>query len=126
MILQLTSKPKMPVMGKFAAVAIQLEVDEGILFRSMKFPVEGTVCVPVIPNALVHDVVRNAHLSTGLGNWQMMYRLKRNCGYFPGIASTCNGYLEKCTTCKVADGTKGGRTPPICSGYPKWSMKQGC
>ena len=38
-IMRLTSEPKLPVTGKFAAVAAQLEVDEGVLFRSVKLPI---------------------------------------------------------------------------------------
>ena len=122
-IMRLTSEPKLPVTGKFTAVTAQLEVDECVLFRSVKLPIEGTVCVPVIPDALVKDVLRNAHASTGHGNWHAMYRLIRSRAYFPGIASKCNEFVVGCSRCKAADWTKGDSAPPTRPDIPcgPWS-----
>ena len=89
----------------------------------MKLPIEGIVCVAVIPDALVQDVIRNAHASTGHGNWQTMYRLIRSHAYFPGIASECNEFVAGCSKCKAADCTKGDHAPPTRPDIPSrpWS-----
>lgn len=80
--------------------------------------------VPVIPDALVNNVVQSAHHSSGHGNWQTMYYIIRSRAYFPGIASACNEFVTQCSTCKAANPAKSRHAvPPTRSDIPSgpWS-----
>ncbi|XP_065182720.1 uncharacterized protein LOC135813558 [Sycon ciliatum] len=111
------------VTAPYAAAASQLEIDDGVLVRSIKLPVEGLVRVPVVPQSLVADVVSNAHQISGHASWEVMYRMIRSRCFFPGIASACHQHVDSCTQCKSASGRKGARAAPTRADIPgsPWS-----
>ena len=94
---------QLPLTGRYAAVGSQLEVSDGVLFRSVKLPVEGTVRVPVIAESLVDVVVGRAHDSSGHANWQTMYKVIRSRAYFPGIASAYHDFVKLCLRSSAAE-----------------------
>ena len=109
---------QLPLTGRYAAVGSKLEVSDGVLFRSVKLPVEGTVRVPVIAESLVDTVVERAHDSSGHANWQTMYKVICSRDYFPGIASACHDFVAQCSKCKAASPERGNSAAPTRSDIP--------
>ena len=96
-----------PVPADFAKVRSQLAIEDGVLLRSVKLPVDGVVSVPVIPDVLIPDVLKAAHCNSGHAAWDTMYEMIRSCCYFPGIAAACQEYVAECTQCATANPRKG-------------------
>ena len=113
----------LPVLNRFSTVRKQLVIDNGLLVRSVKLPLDRTVQVPVVPEQLVADVVRRAHDISGHGSWETMYRMIRSRCYFPGIATACSEFVEQCTKCTAANPRKGPSVPPTQADIPgrPWS-----
>ena len=50
----------------------QLILQNDVLIRSVKLPLDGTVVVPVVPDTLRGDVLQSAHVNSGRGSWETM------------------------------------------------------
>ena len=53
-------KEDMPVLGQYTKVQAQL-VENGVLFHSVKLPVDGLVSVPAEPEVLIARLLEAAH-----------------------------------------------------------------
>ena len=113
----------LPVVGQYASMSSQLVIEDGVLLRSIKPPIEGMVRVPVVPEFIVADVVRSTHLVSGHGNWETMYRMIRSRCFFPAIASACVKFVAECTQCKAANPQSGIPAAPTRADIPgrPWS-----
>ena len=78
-----------PLPGSFSRMKSQLVVDDGLLCRSVKLPVDGEVVVPVIPATLEQQALRGVHETAGHCTWSSMHDLLRAECYFPGMAKAC-------------------------------------
>ena len=112
-----------PLPWSFSRMKSQLVVDDGLLCRSVKLPVDGEVVVPVIPATLEQQALRGVHETAGHCTWSSMHDLLRAECYFPGMAKACREYVDTCARCRAA--CPGGATsvPPTraaVSGRP-WS-----
>ncbi|XP_065177095.1 uncharacterized protein LOC135806835 [Sycon ciliatum] len=96
-----------PLPSEYRNVRTQLLLDDGVLYRSVKSPVDGIVIVPVVPAALVSAVVSNAHEVSGHGSWEKMYYMLRQCCFFPGLASVCQSFVSQCLQCSAANPRRG-------------------
>ncbi|XP_065195653.1 uncharacterized protein LOC135827058 [Sycon ciliatum] len=97
---------------EFIKVRDQLLVDDGMLVRSIKLPIDGLVSVPVIPTSLQHAVVSSVHVNSGHGNWRMMYDLLRSKCYFPCMSSLCLEFVRHCQACVSASSKSGPTADP--------------
>ena len=116
--------------AEFIKVRDQLLVDDGMLVRSIKLPIDGLVSVPVIPTSLQHAVVSSVHTSlqhavvssvhvnSGHGNWQMMYDLLRSKCYFPCVSSLCLEFVRQCQACVSASIKSGPTADPARPDFP--------
>lgn len=107
-----------PVVPAYAKVRSQLVVEHGVLYRSVKLPIEGIVTVPALPESLVGEAVRSAHEATGHASWQTVYAMLRAQCYFPAIASQCEEFVKTCSKCSAANPTAGPSAPPTRSDIP--------
>ena len=82
------------IYGLFRQMRDQLLVEDGVLKRSTKLPVEGLVSVPVIPSTLQSSVIKTAHVNSGHANWETMYTMLRSRCWFPGMASKCQEHVQ--------------------------------
>ena len=99
--------------GDYKNVQRQLVMaDDGVLMRCVKLPIDGEVFVPVIPLSLQDRVVAAAHETSGHSSWETSYRMLRSRGYFPGIASACQKYVQSCGKCSAANASRGPRVEP--------------
>jgi len=81
----------------------QLRVLEGLLCRVWLDPLDGEMCVPVIPSCLQYECVDAAHRYTGHGNWEATWKsLKRRC-FFPAMSVQCQQHVQNCQACRVAN-----------------------
>ena len=112
--------------GPYKKAQSQLLVDDGLLCRSVKLPLEGSVVVPVIPASLQHDVVSSAHINCAHGGWETMYHMLRSRCFFPNMASSCQEYVKQCTSCQSANSAKGPAARPTRPDIPgkPWSEVQ--
>ena len=104
----------------------QLCLRNEVLHRLVKLPIEGHVCVQVIPVSLVPRVLHHVHQLTGHSNWRSMFDLVRSQCYFPGFASRCQMYVADCAVCAAASTRRGpavNATRPDVPGKP-WSEVQ--
>ena len=107
--------------SEFKAVRSQLVVCDGVLFRSVKLPIDGVVTVPVVPSALVSRVVSSAHDMSGHASWEKMYHMLRACCFFPNLAAACQSFVSQCATCCAANPRRGptaAASRPSISGRP--------
>ncbi|XP_065189499.1 uncharacterized protein LOC135820118 [Sycon ciliatum] len=102
----------------FKRVQHQLVVVEGVLYRSVKDPIDGEVAVPVLPMSLREEVLSSAHSATAHGNWEAMWRsIRRRC-YFPKLAESCQQYVRDCSPCRCASSMSAGPVPKVRSDSP--------
>ena len=64
-------------------------MEENIVMRSVKLPVDGEASMPIVPSSLQDRVVAIAHETSGHGSWETSYQMLTGRCYFPGIASAC-------------------------------------
>ena len=107
----------------YRKVSSQLTLEDDIVFRSVKLPVEGLVKVPVVPEGLVPAVLEAAHCNSGHSSWDTMYAMIRSCCYFPNIASMCQEYVVNCSQCQAANPCGAARASPTRPDVPgrPWS-----
>ena len=96
----------------------QLFIEGGVLYRCVKLPVEGVTSVPVVPDSLVGKVVKAAHVNSGHGAWETMYKIIRARCYFPGIGSACYDHVKSCRSCAAANSAHGPAVPPTRASVP--------
>ena len=101
----------------------QLLVDKGMLYRSVKLPVEGGVAVPVIPESLQGQLVSAVHTNSGHANWQTMHDMLRAECYFPSMSTACQDYVRRCQACVRASTKRGPVGEPVRPDIPgkPWS-----
>ena len=97
----------LPLEKLFTKVRSQLVVEDTMLWRSVKLPIEGVVQVPVIAADFVEPILQAAHINSGHAPWSTMYQMIRKKCYFPKIAVACREYVSKCGQC--------GRGGPLAS-----------
>eukprot|EP00117_Sycon_ciliatum_P016048 scpid17635/ scgid15645/ Gag-Pol polyprotein; Matrix protein p10; p20; Capsid protein p25; Nucleocapsid protein p14; Protease p15; Reverse transcriptase/ribonuclease H p90; Integrase p46 len=105
----------LPVDESYARVRSQLVVEDGVLYRSLKLPLDGVKQVPVIPAALVRKVLYVTHTNSGHASWSTMYEMIRSRCYFPKIAAACEAYVANCGQCVAANPS---RAPAIAATRP--------
>ena len=93
----------LPIEELFTKVRSQLVVEDSMLWRSVKLPIEGVVQVPVIAADLVEPILQAAHINSGHASWSTMYQMIRKKCYFPKIAVACREYVSKCGQCTAAN-----------------------
>ena len=91
-----------PLPGSFSRIKSQVVVDDGLLCRSVKLPVDGEVVVPVIPATLEQQALRGVHETPGNCTWSSMHDLLRAECFFPGMAKACREYVDTCARCRAA------------------------
>ena len=96
----------------FKMVRDQLILQNDVLMRSVKLPLDGTVVTPVVPDTLRSDVLQSAHVNSGHGNWETMYNILRRRCYFPGMASACHQFVQQCRSCISASTRRGPSAAP--------------
>ena len=93
--------------AEFKNVQSQLVMEDGMVMRCVKLPVDGEVSVPVIPLSLRDRVVAIAHETSGHGSWETSYQMLRARCYFPRIASACRDFVKSCSQCSASSPSKG-------------------
>ena len=108
---------------QFQKVTRQLSVENGVLYRNVKLPIEGEVSVPVIPESLQEEVVSAVHLNTGHASWQTMFDVLRSKCYFPLMQTQCQQLVAKCQSCQCASSKRGPHADPTHPDIPgkPWS-----
>ena len=104
--------------GPYSRIQNELVIDGGVLYRCVKLPVEGVTSVPVMPDSLVGKVVKAAHVNSGHGAWETMYKMIRARCYFPGIDSACYDHVKSCSSCAAANPAHGPAMPPTRASVP--------
>ena len=110
----------------YRSVASQLVVEDGVLLRSVKLPVEGEILVPVIAKSAEESVISAAHTNSGHASWQNMYEMLRERCYLPRMAEKCQQHVRSCQRCKAANAAGGQAAPatrPDMPGRP-WGCVQ--
>lgn len=89
----------------YKKVQNQLVLVDGLVYRSIRDPIDGEVSVPLLPESLWRAAVSYVHANTAHGSWETMWRsLRRRC-YFPNMAEMCREFVKLCGRCKVANPT---------------------
>ena len=99
----------------------QLLVEDSILWRSVKLPIEGVVQVSVIAADSVEPILQADHIDSGHASWSTVYWMIRKKRYFPKIAAACREYVSKCGQCGAANprgGPLGAATRCYITGRP--------
>ena len=107
----------------FKKVNGQLLLEEGVLYRSVKLPVDGEVAVPVIPESLQGQLVSAVHTNSGHANWQTMHSMLRAECYFPSMSKACQDYVSRCSVCVRASAKRSPVGVPVRPDIPgkPWS-----
>ena len=101
-----------PLPGSFLRMKSQLVVDECLLCRSAKLPVDGEVVVPVIPATLEQQALCGVHETAGHCTSSSMHDLLPAECYFPGMAKACCECVDTCARCRAACPGRAASVPP--------------
>ena len=96
----------------FKRIRSQLVVEDGVLMRSVKVPVDGVQLVSIIPASLQARLLHRAHEINGHASWECMWHLWRSHVFFPGMAECCQGIVKACGTCAAANTRHGEMAQP--------------
>ena len=82
-----------PLHELFTKVGSQLVIENGLLCRSVKLPIDGAVELPVVASKLVAEILSAAHTIIGHGSRNTMYDVVRSRCYFPYMAAQCQRHV---------------------------------
>ena len=110
----------------FSRYQSQLVVHDGLLCHSYLDSVDGTIIVPVLPQAFQEDVVRCSHINTGHASWETMWRALSRQLFFPGMASACQAHIYQCGRCQAASPRSPEALPSVRNDFPvqPWDIVQ--
>ena len=64
--------------SSYSRVRTQLVIEDDVLFRSVKSPLNDVELVPALPQSLTADALAVAHTVSGHAGWESMWRLLRS------------------------------------------------
>eukprot|EP00117_Sycon_ciliatum_P015220 scpid31464/ scgid0234/ Protein NYNRIN; NYN domain and retroviral integrase catalytic domain-containing protein; Pol-like protein len=102
----------LPPDSGFRNIRGQLQVQDGVLQRSVKLPPNDVKCVPVLPAALEERAVRAAHQVSGHSGWEATWQLLRSQCHFLGMGQRCQAFVSGCSSCQAANPRRGEATEP--------------
>ena len=101
-----------PLHELFTKVGSQLVIENGLLCRSVKLPIDGVEELPVVASKLVAEILSASYTSTGHGSWNTMYDVVRSRCYFPYMATQCQQHVQECVQCKADNSRRETSMPP--------------
>ena len=108
----------------FRQVRDQLIVEDGVLYRSVKLPVEGLVVVPVVPETLEPVLLGVVHDVSGHGSSTVMHDMLRSRCFFSSMSEKCRQFCRECPKCCAASHRAGAGVPSTRRDIPgrPWSV----